>query len=290
MILPIKDLIIMGFGSLLLVVWLVVFLLSRKYDSIFAPLDEKEYPLKELFSTGYVLLELSKYQFKSKHDRKIKKEIEVLYGEKYADYYIRVIYSQQFTYAMLLMLGGFLLYGFCGEFIILVIMFMFAGLAIYYYSNTVTEKINKRSKQMLIDFSEAIAKLALLTNAGMILKEAWEEVAKRNDTALYQEMHRAVEDMKNGVSEIESIRLFGTRCMVPEIKKFSSTIIQGLTKGNRELVVMLQNQSKEVWAMRKQMARRQGELASSKLLFPIMIMFVGILIMVMVPIFANLGI
>ena len=52
---------------------------------------------------------------------------------------------------------------------------------------------------------------------------------------------------------------------------------------------MLQNQSSEVWNERKQSIKRQGEKASSKLLIPMLLMFAGILIMVIVPIFSNLG-
>ena len=96
--------------------------------------------------------------------------------------------------------------------------------------------------------------------------------------------------MQNGVSDIDAIYNFGTRCIIPEIKKFTSTILQGMTKGNRELSTMLQEQSKEVWQMKKQMVRREGEKAASKLLIPICIMFLGVLIMILVPIFTNLGV
>ena len=95
--------------------------------------------------------------------------------------------------------------------------------------------------------------------------------------------------MNNGVAEIDAIFNFGTRCIIPEIKKFASTIIQGLVKGNSELTIMLMEQSKEVWAAKKQNVRRQGEKAASKLLIPICIMFVGILVMILIPIFTNLG-
>lgn len=53
---------------------------------------------------------------------------------------------------------------------------------------------------------------------------------------------------------------------------------------------MLRKQSSEVWESRKHQVRQLGAKASSKLLFPICIMFIGILIMIMVPIFANLGV
>ena len=84
-------------------------------------------------------------------------------------------------------------------------------------------------------------------------------------------MQIAVDQMRNGVSEADALFNFGSRCVVPEIKKFTSTIVQGISKGNSELVVMLQEQSKEVWSLKKQNVRRQGEKAASKLLIPMMI-------------------
>ena len=38
-----------------------------------------------------------------------------------------------------------------------------------------------------------------------------------------------------------------------------------------------------------QAVARQGELASGKLMIPMLIMFAGILVMVLVPVFSNLG-
>lgn len=142
---------------------------------------------------------------------------------------------------------------------------------------------------MLSDFSEMVSKLALLTNAGLILREAWEMVAYNGESDLYKEMQMSVEDMRNGESEITAISKFASRSMLPEIRKFSSTVVQGLEKGNQELVYMLQEQSKECWELKQQLAKRQGEKASSKLMIPMAIMFIGILVMVVIPIFSNMG-
>ena len=64
--------------------------------------------------------------------------------------------------------------------------------------------------------------------------------------------------------------------------------MQNLSKGNSELVEYLKQQGKESWENKKHNVRRQGEKASSKLLIPIGIMFIGILIIVVVPIFGNM--
>ncbi len=289
MVLSVIDFILYGIGAVILVVWLIFFFLGLKYTSLFDALDEKEYPLKEIYGLGYAIMMLIKYQYRSKKDRNLIKEISVLYGSKYADYYIRVVYAQKVTLGFTLLTLAVPLYGMANSIAALFVMVMFAVAAYYYYGNATKKRILKRSEEMLRDFSNVVSKLALLTNAGMIMREAWEEVAYTGETTLYKEMQSTVDEMNNGVSEVDALFNFGTRCIIPEIKKFTSTIIQGMIKGNSELIYMLQDQSKEVWAAKKQDVKRQGEKAASKLLIPILIMFVGILIMILIPIFTNLG-
>lgn len=285
----IQDVIIMVIGIVVLVAWLLIFVSNLKYGSIFESLDEKEFHLKEIYFMGYGILEKFNYDYKSKKNRELRKKLSVLYDEKYADFYLRVVRSQQITIFLLFFVLAFILYGLTAEIAMLALMFGLAALMAYYFGNAPERKIEERSDELMAEFSEVVSKLALLTDAGMILREAWEEIAYSANGTIYSEMVTAVEDMNNGVSEIEAIRLFGNRCMVPEIKKFTSTLIQGLSKGNKELSMMLTKQSSEVWELKRQLVKRKGEQAQSKLLVPMILMFVGILIMIMIPIFSNLG-
>lgn len=287
--LGIIDYIVIALGAISLIVWLFFYIKGKKYNVLFDVLEEDEYPLKEIYGIGYAVLETIKYQYKSKGDRKLRQELDVLYGSKYCDYYLRVVHSQQITMSMTILVIAFSLYGFSSEILALIVGLVFAGLAYYYFGTVTAKKILKRSEELLHDFSEVVSKLALLTNAGMILREAWQEVAYGGEGVIYTEMRIAVNEMNNGVSDVDAIYNFGTRCIIPEIKKFTSTIIQGITKGNSELSAMMQEQSKEVWQLKKQLVRREGEKAASKLLIPICIMFVGILVMILIPIFTNLG-
>lgn len=287
--LTILDIIIICLGAISLCVWLFLYFKGMKHASLFEPLDEKDYPFKEIYFVGYALVEITNCQFKSAKDRKLRKNLEILYGSQYAEYFLRVIYAQKITMGLTLLTLSFALYGLADSIAAVFVGVMFAVAAYLYFESATEKKIFKRSEEMLSDFSEVISKLALLTNAGMILREAWQEVAYTGTTSIYKEMQVAVDQMNNGYSEIDAFFNFGTRCIIPEIKKFSSTIIQGLVKGNSELTIMLMEQSKEVWAAKKQYVRRQGEKAASKLMIPICIMFIGILIMILVPIFTNLG-
>lgn len=290
MIFSVTDLVVMCIGIVVLIFWLIFYIKGLSNAALFESLDAQEYPLKDIYFVGYAVMETVKYGYKSKNDRKLRRNLEVLYGPKYADYYLRVVYSQKVTLSFTMLVIAFALYGLADSFVGFAVGVMFAGLAYYYYGTAVQKKIEKRSEEMLSDFSEVISKLALLTNAGMILREAWEEIAYTGKTALYLEMQKAVDDMNNGMSEIDAIFHFGMRCIIPEIKKFASTMVQGLVKGNSELTMMLMEQSKEIWAAKKQRVRRQGETAATKLLLPLCIMFIGILVMILVPIFTNLGI
>lgn len=283
------DLAIYITGLGIIIIYFFFFVKGRKYSEMFAPLTEEEFRLKDIYFVGYAVMETIKYQYKSKNDRKLRKEVSVFYGDRYAEYYLRVIYAQKVTMAFTLLAFAVPVYGLTNSLSSFGVIVMFSGLAFYYYGTATAKKILLRSDEMLSDFSNVVSKLALLTNAGMIMREAWEEVAFTGESSIYKEMQKSVDEMSNGVSEIDALYNFGSRCIIPEIKKFTSTIIQGIMKGNSELTAMLQEQSKEVWSIKRQTIKRKGEKASSMLLLPMVIMFAGILIMVVVPIFANIG-
>lgn len=284
------NIIIMSTGTLLAIVFIIFLFIGKKYDDYLKPLNSKEFPLYELYGFGLALLDTIKYRYGSKRERDRRKEVQLIYEEKYADYYLSVLAAQRITISVLVAIGGFVLYGLSNDALVLLIMLMFVFVAYYYFANSTTKKIKKRSDELLTDFPEMVSKLALLINAGVIMKEAWQQVAESGQGLLYEEMRKAVMDMENNTPEVDAYLQFSNRCVIAEIKKFTSTVIQGLIKGNREFSLMIKEQSKEIWVARQENVRQQGEKASSKLLIPISIMFIGILIMIIVPIFANLGV
>ena len=94
--------------------------------------------------------------------------------------------------------------------------------------------------------------------------------------------------MQNGVPEWEAYRNFADRCALKEVRRFASTMIQNLQKGNAEIAFFLRDMSNEMWEEKKHLVKRKGEAANSKLLLPIAMIFIGILIMIMVPAFTNM--
>ena len=286
--LQVHMLIILGLGTILTLIWLLL-LLGDRYTQFIEPLNSKSFPGKELYPIGFRFLEVIGYQYQSKKDRALRQQIEILHGKKYTEYYLRVITAQQISMSMTVLVLFIPFFALTNEIIVLLIGLLFVFLSYYYFSTAPREAIKKRSNEIMGDFPSVVAKLALLTNAGMIIREAWEEVAYSGEGTLYKEMQITVDEIRNGVSETEAYYQFGFRCVVPEVKKFTTTLTQAMGKGNREIADTLKLQSSEVWEMRKHHVKQQGEKASGKLLIPMVIMFLGVIIMIVIPIFTNIG-
>ena len=285
-----KDIIVIAIGLVILFIWLRFYRRGKKDADLFLALEDEDFPLKELYFIGFALCEAIHVNYKTERVRKLRRQIAILYGDKYVDYYVRALYAQRVTMALTICCFALPAYCFTGGSLLMFAVMIAAGIAAYiYYGTTLPDKIQKRQDEMLEEFSELVSKLALLVNAGLILHDAWATVARSGSSQIYQEMQLSVEDMRNGTPEVDAIYTFGQRSMMPEVKKFASTLMQGLSKGSAELSDILTKQSKEVWATKQQMMRRKGELANNKLLIPMLIVFIGILIMVMVPIFAGIG-
>ena len=128
-------------GLIFTIFWIFLFFKGKKNATLFQGLDEKEYPLKDIYFVGYELLELIKYNYRTKYDRRLRKEISVLKDDKYADYYIRVTRAQQVTLGYTLFTMSFAMYGLAGSMAAVAIFIMFAFVAFYYYG-TVTRLRN----------------------------------------------------------------------------------------------------------------------------------------------------
>lgn len=259
----------------------------KKYGSYIAGLSE-EYRMKELYPAGFYFLELIHYPYNLKIDRKRRQQCTILYGERYGEFYFRLQWAQKASMMLLLLGVSILLCTQADDPVLYIIIPLFELIGYYYYDKQILKVTDSRDEEVERDFAEIISKLTLLINAGMQVYDAWVKVSGTGDSTLYKEMQTAVQEMKNGVSSSEAYMRFADRCMSAKVKKIMAAIIQNNAKGNRELVDYLLEQTDRCWEDKKKYLRIQGEKASGKLMIPIALMFVGIIIMVIVPIFANM--
>lgn len=285
------DIILIAVYLLLSACWIYIILSAgKKYDALLEPLDPQKYLLKPLFPVGFYILERINYQYNTKNDRLRLAQTKIVFGERFGEYYYRINMAEKVTYAALCVTIAPVLGPLLNEPLFSLFGLAAAGVTFYYADTKITDIIKVREQEIGRDFATVVSKMALLINAGMITREAWEKIAETGEGTLYEEMRVAVSDMNNGVSEIDAYIAFGTRCGVPLVKKFISMLAQNLSKGNKELVDFLKAETAVCWEEKKHIVRRQGEEAGNKLMLPLGMILIGIFVMILVPIASQMGI
>ena len=136
-----------------------------------------------------------------------------------------------------------------------------------------------------------VGKLNVLTGAGLPIRQAWERMVREADLKdgkrryLYEEMALTVHAMEQGAGEEMAYRDFGKRCGLPPYLRLGSLLEANGRKGTKGLAVLLEKEAADAFEERLQLARKQGEEVSSKLLFPMVLLFGLVLVLLMVPAF-----
>lgn len=270
-------------------IWIILLLVGgSRYGRYVKPLSKKEYPLKGLYPVGFQFFDWIHFSVDSPRNRKRIGEAKIIWGEKYGEYYYRVNLAEKYTFVVTFVMLTPLL-GVIGSPALMLVGVAAAVVGYLYSDRKISQTIAAREDEITRDFADMVSKMALLINAGMITREAWEEISETGSGTLYDEMRRAVVDMRNGESEIDAYIAFGTRCGLQTVKKFTSMLVQNISKGNRELVEFLRAEAAVFWEEKKHYVRRQGEKATSKLLIPLMMIMAGIFIMILIPMVTKMG-
>ena len=167
------------------------------------------------------------------------------------------------------------------------------------YSQLEKEK-KKRDRQMLLDYPDVINKLVLLVGAGMTIKNAWGKMSLEYENKcekskalhvkryVYEEMVASYNEIQNGVTEIEAYDRFGRRVQLVPYMKLSSLLVQNTKKGTSDLLQLLEYEAIQAFEERKEIAKRLGEEAGTKLLGPMVLMLFIVLAIIMIPAFMQM--
>ncbi len=159
----------------------------------------------------------------------------------------------------------------------------------------VHQKAENRKNQLAIDYPDLMWKMAMLIGAGLTIRGAFTRIAFQNQKEqgakmgyAYKEMAGACYEMESGIPEAEAYERFGRRCQLPEYIRLGSYLSQNLKKGSRGLAEFLEKEAASSLEERKNNARKMGEKAGTKLLFPMMLMLGIVLVVLMVPAFLSI--
>lgn len=171
------------------------------------------------------------------------------------------------------------------------------GILWIYYDKNLESKMTERNEQLRLDYGEMISKFTLYIHAGMTIKQAFtklvSEYVEQNESIekrkryVYEEMKFTLHELQLGVSEPIAYERFGRRIALLPYLKFSTFIVQNLKKGNRGLTEILMREAMEAIMERKELTKKLGEQAGTKLLLPMMLMLVIVMAIIMIPAFMS---
>ena len=155
------------------------------------------------------------------------------------------------------------------------------------------EKEHKKEEQqqMQQDYPEIVTKLQLLLSTGMNLRKSVERIA--GDYVSYmrrEEVRKAYEilvevcgEMERGLGEKEAYEQLGERWGLLSYRTLSSILVQCLQKGSVGVEQILAKEAEQAQRLRRQQAQILGEQASTRLLFPMILMLLVVFVILLVP-------
>lgn len=182
------------------------------------------------------------------------------------------------------------------------------------------ELAKKRRELLDLDYSELLFKLTLLIGAGLTIKGAFSRICSQQETLqnssslparggkdsmqhpternklpsgkgsrpesahpVYGEIRILLREITDGVPEEAAYENFGRRCGLPTYIKLGSLLAQNLRKGSSGLTALLEKEAFLSLQQHRTAARKMGERASMRMLFPMLLMFVDVMLIMMVP-------
>ena len=282
-------------ATVLTVFWLFLFLRYRKrYSNIIAKADPKIFTLKDLYFIGLGLIESYERMKKSKITTSEKaveriRRLSEVFGRNQAELYYYISKSAVISLFLTFLPIGLTLPCLTKSLLGLPLGLLLAAVLPYGVNSSINATIERKRSELLDEFPNMVSKLTLLLNAGMKASPAWDAVAESDKTKkLYAEMRTASRDIKEGMTIEAAMDAFAMRCGLKELRKFSSIYVQAINKSPMEVIGSMKTMSEEAWEQKKEICKQKGELASQKLLIPNMIMFIGIMVVVVVPMVAAM--
>ncbi|GIP29476.1 hypothetical protein J23TS9_46060 [Paenibacillus sp. J23TS9] len=224
---------------------------------------------------------------------KIQRSVQKLNGQRQSAEKTLLYVGEMMCYSWLLLMMGCLLTLAMGETTGLVIGVTLGILLPAAMIKDMHSKVQKRDHDILIELPELLNKIILLVGAGETVQKAISHCVERKkqekNHPLYRELIKMTDDLEGGYSFQQSFENFSKRCAVQEVSIFMTTVLLNFRRGGNDFVMALTDLSRVLWEKRKAITRTRGEQASSKLIFPMVVIFVIVIVLVGTPAFMMMN-
>lgn len=133
------------------------------------------------------------------------------------------------------------------------------------------------------DLIDMLTRFILALGAGALPLVAWREIAGEGEGVLYEEMNRVSRRLDAGESLRTAIGSMSARFSIEGMRECTQLFGQSMEVGGKELAGGLSRIRTKLLEERARNFAIEAERASQRMLFPSLLLFVGILLLVMVP-------
>lgn len=282
-------------ATILCVIWLYLYIKFKKqYSGMLDGVDSKIFAFKQIYFLGFGVIEIYEHIKRYKITANAKavkkmKELAEVFGRPNAELYYYISAAATISLVLTFVPLGLMMVCLVQSATGVLLGALIPIAVINGLRTSINTAIKDKKDSILSEFPRMVSKLTLLVNAGMLVRRAWDEVAKSNyENALYEEMRNTSKDIQEGMSIKDAMDSFADRCGLKEIRKFASIYVQAVNRGASESIASMKAMADDAWEQKKQISKQKGEIASQKLLVPNLIMFFGIIIVVLVPMIASI--
>ena len=159
---------------------------------------------------------------------------------------------------------------------------------VVFSNNNLNRKKNERDSMLNILYPSFVSRLSLLLGTGMNIKNCFINIiSKSKKNILSEELEYTLNQIKSGYDEATAYEELGIRIGLPQYNRLMNHISQNLRMGTRDLRMLMTDEVKEAMEGRKEYAKKKGEKASTKLLFPMIVLMAVVIVIIMLPTFVD---
>ena len=137
-------------------------------------------------------------------------------------------------------------------------------------------------------YPNILQKLTLYIGAGMTVRAAFLELADSFTTEydyVKEELCALSGQLNMGQNELVCYEAFAAQTEDAAYRRLVTLLSQNLKKGSKELLVLLKQERQHTLFQQTEQIRKRGEEASTRLLFPMLLLLLVAMLFVMVPAF-----
>ncbi len=148
----------------------------------------------------------------------------------------------------------------------------------------VSKQERERRQQLMLGYPELVDKMILYLGAGVTIRGAFVRMLQTGgEGALIRELRYTINEIQAGVPESEAYYNMGHRINLPVYMKLMSMLSQNVNKGTRDIMLMMAGEEQAALQARKELARKKGEEAGTRLLFPMIVLLGVVMVIVVLP-------